>query len=143
VDARRPLTIETNQAVAACAATAKSKTFAACFTATAKTFVATSTACVIAAQAITGAAKTANCKLQLEKNDLLLHLPLRHLLLLPTALLPCRVDCHGKLPSTVRFKTTRGKTASMGSVICRSMENSLCERALEQLGKRKGIATPV
>ncbi|MFL6687605.1 hypothetical protein, partial [Paraburkholderia graminis] len=67
VDARRPLTIETNQAVAACAATAKSKTFAACFTATAKTFVATSTACVIAAQAITGAAKTANCKLQLEK----------------------------------------------------------------------------
>ncbi|MFM0490277.1 hypothetical protein, partial [Paraburkholderia graminis] len=61
VDARRPLTIETNQAVAACAATAKSKTFAACFTATAKTFVATSTACVIAAQAITGAAKTANC----------------------------------------------------------------------------------
>jgi hypothetical protein len=85
--------------------------------------------------------QTANCNLK--KNDLLLHLPLRHLLLLPTALLPCRVDCHGKLPSTVRFKTTRGKTASMGSVICRSMENSLCERALEQLGKRKGIATPV
>jgi hypothetical protein len=48
-------------------------------------------------------------------------------------------DHHGKLPSTVRFKTTRGKTASMGSVICRSMENSVCERVRTQLAEARGI----
>ena len=48
-------------------------------------------------------------------------------------------DHHGKLTSTVRFKTTRGETASMGSVICRSMENSVCEDVRSQLAEAKGI----
>lgn len=51
---------------------------------------------------------------------------------------PAAFDNRGKLPSTVRFKTTRGKTASMGSMTCRSMETSLCERARMQLRETRG-----
>ena len=105
VDARRPVTIETDKLLLVVAA--------------AKTVVATSPS--------TASSSTAPFAL----------------LLLPTALLRCHVDHRGTLPSTVRFKTTRGKTASMGSVICRSMENSVGERTLRQLGKRKGIAALV
>lgn len=65
------------------------------------------------------------------------------LLRLPTALLPCRVLQPRQLPSTVRFKTTRGKSASMGSVTCRSMENSLCEHGRRQLREARGIGRSV
>lgn len=56
---------------------------------------------------------------------------------------PATLVKRGKLPSTVRFKTTRGKTASMGSVTCRSMENSLRERTRMQLRETRGIGRPV
>jgi hypothetical protein len=52
---------------------------------------------------------------------------------------PAAFDNRGTLPSTVRFKTTRGETASMGSVICRAMENSLCESLRMQLSEARGI----
>ncbi|CAB3800345.1 hypothetical protein LMG27177_04805 [Paraburkholderia fynbosensis] len=53
---------------------------------------------------------------------------------------PAAFDDHGKLPSTVRFKTTRGMTASMGSVFCRAMENSVCECIRTQLREPRGFA---
>jgi hypothetical protein len=54
--------------------------------------------------------------------------------------LPCSTstttaNCHQRYGS----KQRGGKTASMGSVICRSMENSVCERLRMQLAEARGI----
>jgi hypothetical protein len=138
VDARRPVAIETDQAIAifvAAAKTAANTCVASARTSLPLQLLLANAKAVVAASTTVGIAKTVAATSPSTAPFALL--------LLPTALLPCRFDHRGKLPSTVRFKTTRGKTASMGSVICRSMENSLCERTLGQLGKRKGFAALV
>ena len=61
------------------------------------------------------------------------------LLLLRAALLPCRVEHRGKLPSTVRFKTTRGKTASMGLGDLSLHVKQFMRASAQAIGQKEGI----
>jgi hypothetical protein len=66
------------------------------------------------------------------------------LLLLPTALLPCRVrqtaaNRHQRYGS----KQRGGRPRRWGSVICRSMKNSVCRPLRMQLREARGIGRPV